>query len=166
MESQGTTPQAADVALDALIARAKAAAGPDPALEGRIFAALFGGVASKDCPDRTRSSYSGQAYFTNIDRPYVLIEDTRHAEPVTASLDAALALVERVLPDCWPGFQKNAHVGDGSRWSAWIERPGAHRDEDVEASARTPALALVLATLHALSRATPAVDEKSRDQIK
>ncbi len=69
---------------------------------------------------------------------------------VTTSLDAALALAERVLPGCWPGLQSNRWVEPSERWSAWINQ--FETDSFVECDANTPALALCTAVLSAMEK--------------
>ena len=72
----------------------------------------------------------------------------RTAEPVTTSLDAALALAERVLPEAnCMGFDRDPKGVD-----AYVSRNCVPRDEVwlVEARAATPALALCLAILKAV----------------
>ena len=75
-----------------------------------------------------------------------------HAQPVTTSLDAALALAERVLLGVSPGVSKNVFH---AYWSAWLHQnvDGAcHLIGDASTS-RTPALALCAAVLRAQSEA-------------
>lgn len=68
----------------------------------------------------------------------------------TESLDAALALVERVLPDHSPGVGQNVHH---KYWHAYVQRI-SERDAapyfSGEADAPTPALALLAAMLKAM----------------
>jgi hypothetical protein len=66
----------------------------------------------------------------------------------TTSLDAALALAERVLPGCFPGVQKNRWTfHDGLAWSAYITP--ADDCGEVERDGAIPALALCCAVLAA-----------------
>lgn len=64
----------------------------------------------------------------------------------TTSLDAALALAERVLPGWWPAFAKTSPVA----WSADVYEPTSHASQSVGQAASGP-LALCIAIL----RATP-----------
>lgn len=75
---------------------------------------------------------------TNSVGPY------RHAEPVTTSLDAALALAERVL-EGWPCWGVATDIP--GRIGAVLAK--SSRDEGVTGYASTPALALVIALLRA-----------------
>lgn len=69
----------------------------------------------------------------------------------TASLDAVLALVERVRPGWYPEVCKN-YQGDPPRVPAWSSDLCApDRQETFEASAATPALALLCALLKSLN---------------
>ena len=67
--------------------------------------------------------------------------------PFTASLDAIVALIERKLPEQFAGLQANRHPDRRADWSAWLE----DGMEQHEARAETPALALCIALLRALS---------------
>lgn len=66
-------------------------------------------------------------------------------EPVTTSIDAALALAERMLPGCFPGVQKNRWARKA--WTAYLTVADA--DDEIEQDADTPALALCIAILKA-----------------
>lgn len=66
---------------------------------------------------------------------------------VTTSIDAALALAERVLPEHWIGFQKNRGSPPTEAWSCWIAFGGD--PESIEADCATPALAICVALLRA-----------------
>jgi len=67
---------------------------------------------------------------------------------VTESIDAALALAERVLPGRAAGVSQQIHHG---HWYAWLTLVGADGDPWTEAGANapTPALALCAAILRA-----------------
>ena len=70
----------------------------------------------------------------------------------SASVDAALALIGRVLPGGWVGFQANRVTDPQRAWSAWLEVfPDKAKDYDTfERQAPTPALALCAALLAAM----------------
>ena len=72
--------------------------------------------------------------------------------PFTASLDAAVALVERVLP-AWSWECRASGTGDKGQATVWnpIKAPG-HNDEQLAYNCPSPAIALVLATLRAVGR--------------
>lgn len=63
----------------------------------------------------------------------------------TASLDAALALAERVLPGCRCMVERNF---EGNGW-AMVQRPGTFNAERVMTDGNTPALALCIAIIRA-----------------
>lgn len=66
---------------------------------------------------------------------------------VTTSIDAALALAERVLPDCCPGISKNVHQ---KNWYAWIGDKHEEGPLDLgNGRSLSPALALCIAILKA-----------------
>lgn len=69
---------------------------------------------------------------------------------VTSSLDAALALCERVLPGCWPAIDRVRHGDAFKCWQGCVEIYPAPRWSVFEAEAKTPALALLCAMLKAL----------------
>lgn len=66
----------------------------------------------------------------------------------TTSLDAALALAERVLPGWYAGMQAN-RFSAGEPWSFWLEEAEEH--QQFERAASTPALAACLAILSAVA---------------
>lgn len=65
----------------------------------------------------------------------------------TASLDEALALCARVLPGWFVGLQQNRHHNKPTDWTAYVERSTKNEHE---ATAKTPALAILAAMLKAL----------------
>ncbi len=74
-------------------------------------------------------------------------------EPYTASLDAAIALVEMKLPQCWWNVESEQHYDAGTIRTRYIGRIRAHQLPrlHVIASFSTPALALIAALLEALA---------------
>jgi hypothetical protein len=71
--------------------------------------------------------------------------------PVTTSLDAALALAERVLADDWAIYvEKRPHWSGGPTWSAHVTDGCVVREDWL---APTPALALCIAILRATTAA-------------
>ena len=126
--------------LPALLARVEAAVGPNTMLDVDLCVFLH--------------QYSEQGY-ERFGRHFPVgyyVAEQGIAPAYTASLDAALALVERVQPDWWPGFQKNRHTND---WSAWLEKAGRPADEGIEVTAPTAPLALLAALLRSLSTEEP-----------
>lgn len=138
--------------LRSLRERVLAATGPDRELDAEIDAALFGGRAShtftgQPTAELARRSYSPGTVFRHADPTFnggvILLDETRLAAPVTGSLDAAVALCERIFPE----GRGSVDFGDwsGARVVAYlwgVECPGC-------GLAATPALALVAACLSA-----------------
>ena len=123
-----------------LLERVEAASGPDRELDAVLWLAFT--------PGATRRTL----HVPHWQRPYD-IDETRDEKgrliivpSYTSSLDAALALVERVLPG-W--LWMVASADPPNRLPARVELWTG--DEEVRASAATPALAL----LAALLKATP-----------
>ena len=132
--------------LSSLIARLEKAEGPDREIDALIWLKTTDGATRKALEVKSA---------TNLWPPYT-IDETRDetgrliiVPPVTSSIDAAVSLAERVLP--------------GWLWSITfgLERSAAFiRDMDIFACDpiegkgyhRTPAIALVLATLRALQQ--------------
>lgn len=86
------------------------------------------------------------------------------APPVTTSLDAALALAERVLP----GWTWVADGGGKSRATGVVIGEGAGEDEGPDPAftgkASTPALALCIAVLKATEANTPTSSSRETDR--
>jgi hypothetical protein len=74
----------------------------------------------------------------------------------TASLDAALALVERVLPG-WDICLSRVKGDEAVTWNAVVGEPDSFSGS--EATSPTPALALCLAALKALAQGNEGSDE-------
>jgi len=77
--------------------------------------------------------------------------EVRHAEPITASLDAAVAFVERALPGWRHGYQQEIDLS----FFATLKRPRSEQwiGGQIAGQAATPAMALVAAALRALQDA-------------
>lgn len=124
--------------LTALIERLEKADGPDRELDGSIHNRLFG-------TEYVRSPRSVTGFLTSSEN-----NGCPTVPAYTASIDAAVALAERVLPGSLYRIEK---LGDGSglptskRGWATAGLPG----EQEQAYAATPALAICIATLRALS---------------
>jgi hypothetical protein len=107
--------------LASLIERAKKATDSDPSLEADIVEHFFGATEA------------------DLHRRY-LIDMHRF----TSSLDAALALAERVLPDCdWAVTGGKGLACEATIW------PQTDRNREVGGKASSPPLAILLATLKA-----------------
>lgn len=123
--------------LTALLARVEAADGPDRELDFQIHAAVFG---------RAINFQDAAGYLFGEGRD----EKFATCGQLTASLDAALALCERVLPGCWPAIDRVRHGDAFKCWQGCVEIYPAPRWSVFEAEAKTPALALLCAMLKAL----------------
>lgn len=130
--------------LQVLLERVKAASGPDREMDAAVWLALEPGV--------TRKQWS---YIHTASGQECRMDETRDATgrlivvpSFTASIDAALALVERVLPG-W--FGKVSFNGRGS--FCWLWEPGVLDDDDdgKPIYGKTPALAILAALLTALA---------------
>lgn len=77
----------------------------------------------------------------------------REGYEFTTSLDAALALAERMLPGCCPGIAKNVHYKD---WYAWLGDKEEEGPLDLgNGRSSSPALALTAAILKARATSKP-----------
>lgn len=137
-------------AVKDLLERLRGATGPDRELDGAIVLAL-GGPPETALPFQADVAWTyrgGGEWFTPSPRS-IGLDIVWKCPPYTASLDAALALVEAKLPGVSPAVGQNVHHG---YWHARLSKVG---DEDGpftvgEADAPTPALALLIALLEAL----------------
>jgi hypothetical protein len=84
------------MALAELLARIEAEAGPDRELDGRIWCSVNG---------YEFVAWDGAGVVYRFREPGIRHMDDDHIQPVTRSVDSALALVERVLPGHQAGFQ-------------------------------------------------------------
>lgn len=136
--------------LQELLERVKAATGPDRELDHTIEARMREHVGSMGFGIyKTADEWIPQAIKRNFNSPRY-----------TASIDAALALTERVLPGAGYMYQKPR--------AGWERRPGLHGYASIgfgeplkafTADAPTAPLAILAATLTALaSKAHPSLD--------
>lgn len=145
--------------LTALRDRVAAATGPDRELDAEIDAALFGGRASHTFTEGTpaanlRRSYDLGTVFDHSDPltngGHVLSKQTRHSTKITASIDAALALVERELP----GWKPKVAQEDENLWRVHLGHGSFHPTRRPDggsshAAGPTAALSILLALLAA-----------------
>lgn len=122
--------------IEELVGRVEAATGPDRELDLLIAQTLVPDVVVL----RRNDDDTGN-------EPHTYWE-------YTGSVDAALALAERVLPG-WHWTVASLHTELGSAWADvasadWIDNKPGHDAEHAEAGAATPALAIILATLRSL----------------
>lgn len=93
----------------------------------------------------TRKQIKGETLLIERDNAYVLMNSIRVPE-LTASVDAAIALAERMLP----GWHWSIYDTDGvGRCNAQMERPDFTGAEDFDGTGATPAIALLIALLRA-----------------
>lgn len=141
--------------LDGLIAALEEATGADREIDARIWCA-FAGVRYRDHHELYGGSRCTQVVYTEPPRRTECVTRDkgahRHAEPYTASLDAALALVGEKLPGHHAGVMVEDRHGDGSMtWGAWVD----NRCPDTEIQfAKQPAIALLIALLRTLQSKT------------
>lgn len=129
-----------------LIERLEKAEGPDRELDAAIEALFY--TLENDAPAEivcdSDCAATGQ-YWVKIDGGRSLYA----ADPLTKSLDAALSLVERVLP----GWGIEVLTPDRDMWRAqvwrWRSETNDERGQWTPCYARPPALALLLSLLKA-----------------
>ena len=146
--------------LAGLIERVEKLTGPDREVDAEIDAALLGGRAShtftEDCGGaKLRKSYGPGTVFLNPDPNdnggHVLISHHRKAAVYTASLDAAIALVERCLPG-WSGDVDIGHpIADSGKVGARLFPPEPGW-KNYAGESKNSAIALLLALLRAMQK--------------
>lgn len=129
-------PAANPAALRDLLRRVESATGADALLDRQLAITLGAYTFEKRGRDR-------RAWFYPADKEWFYRRDI--APPYTASLDAALALVERVLPG-WGFYLRRDKDGCG----CGLVHPEFPRVTPGHQEAPTPALALLAALLRAL----------------
>lgn len=143
--------------LSSLISRVEKCTGPDRELDAAVEVATFPVFLSADenmyAKPCRRDDHCAPGHFWYVQRSGMSL---RAAEPYTASLDAAVALVERVLPH-WPWEVKWAGHRKGYVATVWPCDQSLYPFKLADAS--TAALALLLATLRALRP----IDHTGRD---
>lgn len=127
------------MSLSALLERVEGATGPDHEVNGRLYCLANGYTYRGSCPEMgpppTGQSYV--AYYTPANGE----QTPRYCPAYTASVDAALALIGRVLPGLCPMLWKRDDGVWGAHGQGW--------DADTQ-YAPTPALALCAALLAAM----------------
>jgi hypothetical protein len=133
--------------LAELLARVEAATGPDRELDAQIVCAANGWTFERFSTPTDRPRMTGCFIYvrSNGVRVWSQAEDNAC---VTASLDRALALVERVRPGWWREFTEHDNGGP-RRWLVTLTAPRGTPGVG-EAEASTPALALLAALLKSL----------------
>lgn len=123
--------------IEELLGRVKAATGPDRGLDDAILKAL------------SIHSWAGRMSYPDLP----MWVDFGSSD-ITASIDAALALTERVLPG-W-GIEIGRPAGRGGIGNARLY-PGDERNAELTffGMGETPALAILAATLSALAQVKP-----------
>ncbi|TPJ70498.1 MULTISPECIES: hypothetical protein [unclassified Mesorhizobium] len=113
--------------LTELIGRLEKLTGPDAHLDIEIWEAI-GGWPSRE--------------YRSVDYPRL------YGTPLTGSIDAAVALVERLLP----GWNWLVHTSGGGAFEACLYSPdhNEHSGREIEKMGPTPAIALCIALLKAL----------------
>jgi hypothetical protein len=135
-----------------LLARLRAAAGPDRKLDLEVarVGGWYGIVQEKT--GVWRGFAPGEPRRTR-----------RYVPGFTADLDAALALVERVLPGWFVGIQQN-YIGNPPRvqpWSVTLDHYQGAVHRQVEGNdAPTAPLAVLIALLSALNAVSPSNTEQ------
>lgn len=130
--------------LTTLIAKLEAATGPDRELDVAISCAIDGRVLEKRGNDRKEWLYpQGKDGGRQDPGPYGYT--TNMSPSFTASIDAAVALAERVLPGLdWGAYSFGE---DGAQGKVW--KHGWHDDTVIYGDHPSPAIALVIAILRA-----------------
>jgi len=140
-----------------LLDRMKELKGPSREMDGEIDAILFGGRAAHTFTEdnggaRLRKSYDPGTVFLNLDPNHngghVLCSHHRKAPAYTASIDAAIALVEKMLPPAWVRLDEWFMGEDKPAVAAILPKPTPN--VTFSAKAATLPIALLIALLTAL----------------
>jgi hypothetical protein len=127
-----------------LVERLEKATGPDREIDGLIVLTFYGWTFQKmkgdSCPYWREQN--AEWYQRKKDGP----------PKVTASLDAALALVERVLPGWFPSIGQNIHYGHWRGSVRIVEETNGDITSFDGEHRTSPALALCLAALKAIQQ--------------
>lgn len=151
MPNSSETPRVDRETLEGLLARVRAATGPDETLDADLYLGL--GIYTRhnrlaEWPDQAPmwAYHDSIRNLTAAHHPMV--------RPLTASLDAAVALVERVLPDLYRVTRFDPRLVSGMAFHCALQRlhlPGTGAAQwTAEAYAPTEPLAILAALLSAL----------------
>lgn len=130
--------------LEQLLAKIEAATGPDRELDELLTAWAVGATLQADATFDHKPAYHRDGFWVSIEP----------ITPLTASIDAALALVERILP----GFRLELEQSlDGKWWDAYLMEVGTSGPAigRTDQGYNFPALAILNALLKALIARTP-----------
>ena len=152
--------------MNTLIEKLKAATGPDRELDARLWAMEFeldwwepeeGGTAIKVYdPNNGLKTLIGFIDPGKESRNFTLIE--KGVPEYTASIDAALALAEEVLPpivgtkssDGWGvGLERSRVAGTCGNW-LWDAYVRKYAQDPIEGAHTSPAIAILIALLNAI----------------
>ena len=125
--------------LSSLIARLEAAEGPDRELDCHLWVAAQGGDARMNYVESESKCF---VWERGLDGMWIRgVVNFRAVPSYTSSIDAAVSLAERVLP----GNQVNV-----TKFTSTVARASIGNGWIAASTHKTPALALVLATVKAL----------------
>jgi hypothetical protein len=139
-----------------LIERLEKASGPDRELDARIWAHLAGVKYVSHCA--AYAGYGAENHLTQVEFKIPPARKTQvttgrhypHATPVTGSIDAVVALVERELPEWYISILIG---GEGlGKTAAYVRDKSILREDKTEGEGyhAAPAIALCIALLKAL----------------
>jgi len=140
--------------LTKLIARVEALTGPDRLTDANILWAVNPEAFESDAGDdneHLKPSYCYARGLWTLNRADLMHLDSIPVPRLTASIDAAVMLTERMLPgsgaSIWYSSDGKSNVSVGQVGFDW----GPHLTPLGSAEGPTPAIALILATLKALA---------------
>lgn len=136
-----------------LLAHIEAATGPDREIDAALALALGGWHREWIEVGRNPHHKPDWFWWNDTDQPWRASNPERLPLFYTTSIDAALALVERMLPGCWWFFSKGKTRPTEPLFAFHIIPEGNTDGLTIgEAEAGTPPLAILAALLRALSQ--------------
>ncbi len=159
-----------------LLERLKAAKGPDRGIDWQIAVEIDGWAAHFDTEDFARigAGLAGHGLPPDTwllsDGPFKCscFTSTDFAEPdeYTSAIDAALALVERARPGCYPDICRQYQRPDHPEDAAWWACVGVVPSDGVycEGAGATAPLAILIALLEALSMGGDLADQDAASE--
>lgn len=113
-----------------LIAKLEALSGPDREIDAAIVASLNNAIVKRYPPTDDFGPKNRWQFWSEDGKHFLGSEGKYPVPPYTASLDATIALVERLLPGRWPDFLRGglSILAERHFWHIEPRKPGQEHE--------------------------------------